>query len=73
MKRILKKSIAAMMIVALMFCSVELTDLGTGLTLTAKAATAESGQCGKNLTWNFKDGTLTIIGSGEMYDYNNII
>lgn len=72
MKRFLKKSIVAMMIVALMFCSVELTDLGTGLTLTAKAATAESGQCGKNLTWNFKDGTLTITGSGEMKNYDNI-
>lgn len=29
--------------------------------------------CGKNLTWAFDDatGTLTISGTGEMYDYDN--
>lgn len=32
---------------------------------------AESGTCGDNLTWflNTEDSTLTIIGTGEMYDY----
>lgn len=29
-----------------------------------------SGVCGDNLTWSFKDGTLTISGSGDMYDYS---
>ncbi len=30
---------------------------------------ATSGFCGANLTWNFSAGTLTITGSGDMYDY----
>ncbi len=39
--------------------------------LTASAAEI-SGTCGDNLTWTFDDstGTLTISGTGEMYDYN---
>ena len=28
------------------------------------------GICGDNLTWTFEDGTLTITGEGEMYDYS---
>ncbi len=38
--------------------------------ITASAAT--SGKCGDNLTWTFDDSTdtLTISGTGEMYDYN---
>lgn len=32
-----------------------------------------SGTCGANLTWTLgADGTLTISGTGEMYDYDNI-
>ena len=31
-----------------------------------------SGTCGKKLTWRFyKNGTLTVNGKGEMYDYNS--
>lgn len=31
-----------------------------------------SGKCGDNLTWSVSsDGTLTISGTGEMYDYRN--
>ena len=31
----------------------------------------QSGSCGENLTWTLdEDGTLTISGTGEMYDYN---
>jgi len=44
------------------------------LTLSAVSASAESiasGECGDNLTWNLdSDGTLTISGSGEMWDYS---
>ena len=29
----------------------------------------ERGTCGKNLTWTLDDGTLTISGTGEMYNY----
>ena len=28
------------------------------------------GVCGENLTWAYADGTLTISGTGDMYDYD---
>ncbi len=31
-----------------------------------------SGKCGDNLTWTIKDGTLTISGTGDMYDYEEM-
>ena len=34
------------------------------------AETIESGQCGNNLNWSLtSDGTLTISGTGDMWDY----
>ena len=40
----------------------------TILPITANAAS--SGTCGDNLTWTLdNDGTLTISGTGDMYDY----
>ena len=33
-------------------------------------ARAESGKCGTGLTWTLKNGTLTISGTGNMYDYD---
>ncbi|MDD6269442.1 MAG: hypothetical protein PUA84_05240 [Oscillospiraceae bacterium] len=33
------------------------------------ADAADSGTCGDKLTWTFNNNTLTISGSGEMYDY----
>lgn len=41
---------------------------------TAITASAEenSGTCGDNLTWTLDDGTLTISGTGDMYDYNEM-
>ena len=38
-------------------------------TLTAEFALNKSGQCGDKLYWEQKDRTLTITGSGDMYDY----
>jgi|GEM_PF-1580330 len=32
------------------------------------AATTTSGKCGDNVTWELKDGTLVITGTGEMED-----
>ena len=41
--------------------------LASGLTY---ALAQQSGSCGDNLTWTLdEDGTLTISGTGEMYDY----
>ena len=38
--------------------------------LQTNAATPTSGTCGDNLTWSLnKSGTLTISGTGAMYDY----
>lgn len=39
------------------------------IVLTGTAFAAESGSCGKNLTWSFSDGVLTISGKGEMSNY----
>lgn len=41
--------------------------------LPAAASAAEySGDCGEGLTWSFADGRLTISGSGDMTDYNQL-
>ena len=37
-------------------------------TFTAEFAQAYSGQCGDNLYWSFDNNTLTITGSGAMWD-----
>ena len=39
------------------------------MTLSIKAQ--DSGMCGDNLTWhwNANDSTLTIVGTGDMWDY----
>ena len=35
-----------------------------------RANAAETGTCGENLTWTLDEaGTLTISGTGAMYDY----
>lgn len=41
------------------------------LTLLPLGALAEGdNKCGEDLTWKFKGGTLSIDGTGEMYDYS---
>ena len=46
-----------------------------GQSKTSNAATltveAEDNQCGDNLTYTFKDGVLTLSGSGEMWSYTD--
>ncbi len=39
-------------------------------TFTAEFAQTLSGQCGNDLYWQYKGHTLTILGTGAMYDYN---
>ncbi len=47
-----------------------LSALPLGLADTAEAAAVSSGTCGENVTWTLDDqGTLTISGTGAMYDY----
>lgn len=40
-------------------------------TFTATLGQAFNGKCGANAYWAFNDSTLTITGSGDMYDYNS--
>ena len=40
------------------------------LTTTTAWALTTNGQCGEYLTWEFVGNTLTISGSGAMYDYD---
>ncbi len=40
-------------------------------TFTAEFAQTFSGQCGDNLYWKYEGHTLTISGTGNMYDYND--
>jgi len=35
----------------------------------AKAASSDSGMCGPDLYWNYRDNILTVSGSGVMYDF----
>lgn len=46
--------------------------LCVGLLPQAASAVEYSGSCGGNLTWSFADGRLTITGSGDMTDYNQV-
>ena len=43
-------------------------ELTKDTVLIAEFAQTFSGQCGDNLYWNYKNNTLTISGSGDMYD-----
>ena len=36
------------------------------------AAKAETGKCGKNATWTLQNGTLTIGGTGNIYNYESM-
>ncbi len=40
--------------------TIEVSDFSSG----------QSRQCGDDIFWDYKDGTLTLSGTGRMYDYN---
>lgn len=42
------------------------------LSICVSADGATSGSCGENVTWEFKDSTLTISGSGAIADYRRV-
>ncbi|MBQ4603826.1 MAG: leucine-rich repeat domain-containing protein, partial [Clostridia bacterium] len=74
-KGVLSLLLAAVMIfgsVAVGLTDIELPDLGKLFAQKAEAAET-SGTCGENLTWTFDQstGTLTISGTGEMYDWSD--
>ncbi|MBQ4109453.1 MAG: leucine-rich repeat protein [Clostridia bacterium] len=52
-------------ILSLVFCFLLCVSI---LPVFAEGAT--SGVCGADLTWNFENGTLTLTGSGDTYDYS---
>ena len=57
-------------IVSVLLCVLLLASL---LPVSAFADTTAGGTCGDNLTWTLdSNGTLTISGTGEMYDYGNL-
>lgn len=73
MKKILKNSLSLVLALTVIFSSA-IVGLGeadfSGL-FTVEAQAANSGTCGKNLTWTLDDkGVLTISGTGAMADYN---
>lgn len=47
----------------------ETEEIGSNATAAEGEDVEASGKCGDNLTWTLKDGTLTISGTGEMWDY----
>ena len=61
MKKLFPKSLAVIMITAMLLCVIAFTA----------AAETYSGTCGANLTWTFdtESGKLEISGSGAMYNY----
>ena len=62
----MKKRLLSILLAAVML----LSALPLGLVDTAEAAAVSSGTCGENVTWTLDDqGTLTISGTGAMYDY----
>ena len=55
-----------------LFALIALLLCAAFLPIRAEAAVVTSGTCGDNLIWVLEDnGTLTISGSGDMYDYGN--
>jgi hypothetical protein len=63
----MKNKFLALILTVAVICGAILPSL----TLTARAAEiVDSGDCGANVTWSLDSaGTLTISGSGEMYNY----
>lgn len=68
-----KRLLSAALAVAMLFGSAATLPKSavvdsTGISASA-VNTATSGKCGENIKWSLKNGVLTIIGTGAMYDY----
>ena len=58
-----KRFLFTLVLLLMIFCTMFVT--------ASAAETVKSGKCGDNLTWTFdSEGTLTISGTGPMYDYS---
>ncbi|MCQ2470813.1 MAG: leucine-rich repeat protein [Clostridia bacterium] len=69
MKKTLKRILATFLTVIMLFSALPLA----GIDFVPKAnALASTGKCGENVYWNFDSstGTLTISGTGKMYDFD---
>ncbi len=60
----MKKSIWALLLAVCLLMNLTVPALAEEAKITAD----ESGTCGDNLTWELEGNTLTISGTGEMYD-----
>ena len=81
MKRWIAALLTLVMIVSVVpFGAVAESDVGQALAKVAAEALEQengtavaTGTCGDNLTWSLSDdGTLTISGTGDMYNYNDV-
>ena len=62
----MKKSIKLLCFFSIVFCVFWV------MTTSVSATEIANGTCGESLTWVLDDnGTLTISGTGEMYDYDD--
>ncbi len=61
-----------MLLVAIVFVTMARVDMLNIFSIRANAEEDTSGICGDNLIWRFEEetGTLTISGTGKMYDYS---
>lgn len=66
MKRVLSLFLSLVLTLGIL-ASVPISDVKFNINVQA----ANSGSCGKNLTWAFDNGGLTISGTGDMYDYDD--
>lgn len=72
MKKVLKRSLSFLLAITIIFGSayVGLSEVDFANVFAVKVKAVSSGTCGDNLTWTLDDeGTLTISGTGDMYDY----
>ena len=67
MQRIIVIILAAVLLLSIVAPVVMATEAET--TETTEVKVRGEFECGDDLTWNYKDGTLTISGTGKMDDY----
>ena len=65
----MKKAVALLLVFTMLFVDFAY-GIANGIDFGITANAASSGTCGDNVTWTLDDeGTLTISGTGKMYDY----